>query len=45
MLTLLKTLFTPTRRAPDPADPLAHPAIRAMSLRELADLPLPRPCR
>lgn len=26
------------------SDPLDHPAVRRMSLRELADLPLPRPC-
>ncbi len=26
-------------------DPIDHPAIKAMTLRELADLPFPRPCR
>lgn len=25
-------------------DPLSHPALKAMSARELADLPFPRPC-
>lgn len=44
MLDLLRRLFPPLPR-PDPADPLDHPALRAMSPRELADLPLPRPCR
>lgn len=44
MLTFLRQLFAP-RPLPDPADPFSHPAIRAMSGRELADLPLPRPCR
>jgi hypothetical protein len=36
------------RRLPAPAtsdDPLTHPDVQRMSLRELADLPLPRPCR
>ena len=27
-----------------PDDPLAHPDVQRMSLRELADLPLPHPC-
>lgn len=44
MLKLLARLFPPLP-APDPADPLTHPALRAMSPRELADLPLPRPRR
>lgn len=25
-------------------DPIDHPDIRSMTLRELADLPFPRPC-
>ncbi|WP_256377566.1 hypothetical protein [Oceanicola sp. D3] len=44
MLRYLRTLFA-SPPASDPADPLAHPALRAMSARELADLPLPRPGR
>ncbi|WP_373355146.1 hypothetical protein [Pseudoroseicyclus sp. CXY001] len=39
--------FRPRRAAPrprtDPPGPLDHPAIAAMSQRDLADLPLPRP--
>jgi hypothetical protein len=27
----------------DPDDPLSHPVLRAMSPRELADIPFPRP--
>ena len=34
-------LFRPERPAP-PLDAIDHPAIARMSLRELADLPLPR---
>jgi hypothetical protein len=31
-------------KAPSPADPMDHPDIRRMSLRELADLPFNRTC-
>ena len=39
---MLTELFRRTRAAP-PTEPLDHPVLRAMSLRELADLPIPRP--
>jgi hypothetical protein len=35
-------LFAEARYA---ADPLSHPTIRAMTARELADMPFPRPGR
>lgn len=44
MFRLILTLFTP-HPALNPSDPLAHPALRRMTPRELADLPLPRPAR
>lgn len=31
--------------AADADDPMAHPELRAMSTRELADIPFPRPTR
>lgn len=31
---------TPAGNAPDQVDPLAHPDVNRMSLRELADLPI-----
>ena len=37
-----RQLFEEARYA---ADPLSHPAIKAMSARELADMPFPRPER
>jgi hypothetical protein len=37
-----RDLFTEARTAGDPLD---HPALRAMSARELADIPFPRPGR
>ncbi|WP_274608804.1 hypothetical protein [Vannielia litorea] len=44
MIHFLRRLF-PTQPKPDPEDPFTHPAVRTMSARELADLPLPRPTR
>lgn len=47
-LSLAKTLFTAAgkkeqQHPPDePRDPLDHPALKAMSPRELADIPFPR---
>ena len=35
-------LFEEVHRA---HDPLAHPALKAMTARELADIPFPRPLR
>jgi hypothetical protein len=37
-----RSLFEEGRRA---HDPLSHPALKAMSARELADIPFPRPPR
>lgn len=48
-LSLLGRLHFTTVPAEDPAvdpnDPLSHPALKAMSARELADIPFPRPPR
>lgn len=41
MTDALRRRLGPPTEAPAP-DPLDHPALRRMSLRELADLPLPR---
>ena len=43
-MSLLKIFWNLPIRYPDVhADPLAHPALAAMSERQLADLPFPRP--
>jgi hypothetical protein len=39
----MHSLFRSAPRLASPRDPIDHPALRAMSLRELADLPMPRP--
>ncbi len=39
---LFERLFRPLRPA-QPPEALDHPALRGLSPRELADLPLPRP--
>jgi hypothetical protein len=39
----LKQIYTNLSPRPAAGDPLDHPDIARMSLRELADLPLPRP--
>lgn len=38
-------LAEPDAHTPRPDDPLDHPHLAAMTLAELADLPLPRPER
>lgn len=50
MLNLVRSLaglLSPTRVSVDPveSDPFDHPALRAMSARELADLPFDRGAR
>jgi hypothetical protein len=41
-LSRLRASDAPAVPEPDPDDPFAHPALAAMSLRDLADLPFPR---
>lgn len=53
MIQIFLSLFSRLRftalSAEDPTvdqnDPLSHPALKAMSARELADIPFPRPSR
>lgn len=43
-MTLLQRFASALRpRDPTPADPLDHPDLAGLGLRELADLPMPRP--
>lgn len=41
LLQRVAAVFRP--RDPTPADPLDHPHLARLGLRELADLPMPRP--
>ncbi|WP_407494199.1 hypothetical protein [Pseudooceanicola sp. MF1-13] len=42
MTNWFKTLFAPVQ-TPAPGDPMAHPDIQRMTMRDLADLPLVPP--